>query len=167
MQRCVRHDGGRRCSIQGCKNSSAGEVSSKNEYGDPGITRVRVDGVEVNTEDDKNRSIVEKKKTEVSTAANSSSWSHQLPPDTRIVIKSGENVAQHIRQTKSLFPCNKYNIVRMGPFVFHHNYAISCDEGESPFRGKRFLKNHIFETKTPTNLIFLISRFFELVHFSL
>ena len=43
----------------------------------------------------------------------------------------------------------------MGPFVFHHNYAISCDGGECPFRGNRFFKMMIFETKYHKNLHFL------------
>ena len=54
----------------------------------------------------------------------------------------------------------------MGPFVFHCCYVISRDGGESPFRESDFKKNHIFETKALTNLIFSISWFFELVHFS-
>ena len=43
----------------------------------------------------------------------------------------------------------------MEPFVFHRNYEIPRDGSESPFRGNRFLKMMIFETKYHKNLYFL------------
>ena len=58
----------------------------------------------------------------------------------------------------------------MGPFVFRHNYAISCDGacdgGESPFRGKWFLKNDNFWDKNLKKIDFFDFPIFELVHFS-
>ena len=59
-----------------------------------------------------------------------------------------------VKPQTTIWACLRTSNSHMGPFVVHHNYAISCDAGESPFRGNRFLKIHIFETKPLTNSIF-------------
>ena len=45
------------------------------------------------------------------------------------------------------FPALSMNHSNMGPFVFHHNYAISCDGAKVPSRGSDLKKKNLFSTK--------------------